>query len=140
MRWRDHKDPEQCRQHTPLSRTHTERRPHLQHSAVVQLPYSSNPLPLEARYPVRQASYACGKTSRQKNLTAIHAAEAVSLDGVENMTEYLNEMCDEEMEKNMSDDEKEEREDGSGGRAVPPPYAELSSHFRALESIAGSVA
>ena len=35
----------------------------------------------------------------------------------------------------MSDDEKGEDEDDSGGRAVPPPYAELSSHFRALESV-----
>ena len=85
---------------------------------------------------MRQASYACGKTACQKNLTAIHASEAVSLDGVEEMTEYLNEMSDEEAEKNASDDEKEEREDNSGGRAVPPPYAERSSHFRALESVA----
>ena len=52
------------------------------------------------------------------------------------MTEYLNEMCEEEVEKNVSDDEKEEGEDDSGGRAVPPPYAELSSHFRALGSVA----
>ena len=52
------------------------------------------------------------------------------------MTEYLNETCDEEVEKNVSNDEKEEGEDDSGGRAVPPPYAELSSDFRALESIA----
>ena len=36
----------------------------------------------------------------------------------------------------MSGDEKEDGEDDSGGRAVPPPYAELSSHFRALESVA----
>ena len=40
------------------------------------------------------------------------------------------------MEKSVSDDEKEEGEDDSGGRAVPPPYAELLSHFRALESVA----
>ena len=45
-------------------------------------------------------------------------------------------MCDEEVEKNVSDDEKEEGEDDSGGRAVPTPYAKLSSHFRALESVA----
>ena len=85
---------------------------------------------------MRQASYACGKTARQKHLTVIHAAEAVGLDGVEEMTKCLNEMCDEEVEKNVSDDEKEEGEDDSGGRAVPPPYAELSSHFCALESVA----
>ena len=52
------------------------------------------------------------------------------------MTEYLNEMCDEEVEKNVSDDEKKEGEDDSRGRAVPPPYAELSSHIRALEIVA----
>ena len=63
-------------------------------------------------------------------------AEAVGLDVVEEMTEYLNETCDEEVEKNVSDDENEEGEDDSGGRAVPPPYAELSSHLRALESVA----
>ena len=114
---------------------------------------------------MRQASYACGKTARQKNLAAIHAvrraqkagstpdldvvqvlenlrvtpgerantaavkgahdwatiedqedvAEAMGLDGVEEMTEYLNEMCNEEMEKNVSGDEKEEGEDYFGG-------------------------
>ena len=64
---------------------------------------------------MRQASYACGKTARQKNLTAINAVEAVGLDGVEEMAEYLNEMCDEESEKNVSDDEKEKGEDDSGG-------------------------
>ena len=74
--------------------------------------------------------------STPKEPPAIHAAEAVGLDEVEEMTEYLNEMCDEEVEKNVSDDEKEEDGDDSGGRAVPPPYAELSSHFRALESVA----
>ena len=36
MRLKDHKDPEQYGQHTPLSRTYTERRPHLLHSAAVQ--------------------------------------------------------------------------------------------------------
>ena len=56
--------------------------------------------------------------------------------GAEEMTEYLNEMYDEEAEKNVSDDEKEEGEDDSGERAVPPPYAELWSHFRALENVA----
>ena len=50
---------------------------------------------------MRQASYACGKTARQKNLTAIHAAEAVSLDGVEEMTKYLKDMSDEEVEKRV---------------------------------------
>ena len=43
---------------------------------------------------------------------------------------------DQEVEKNVSDDEKEEGEDYSGGRAVPPPYAELSSDVRTLESVA----
>ena len=62
--------------------------------------------------------------------------EAVGLDGVEEMMKYLNEACDKEVEKNVSDDEKEEGEDDSGRRAVPPPFAELSSHFRALESVA----
>ena len=52
-------------------------------------------------------------------------AEAVGLDGVEAMTECLNETCDEVVEKNVSDDEKEEGEDDSGGRAMPLPYAEL---------------
>ena len=85
---------------------------------------------------MRQASFAYGKTACQKNLTAIHATDAVGLDGAEEMTEYLDEMCDEEVEKNVSDDKKEEGEDDSGGHAVPPPYAELSSHFRALESVA----
>ena len=34
------------------------------------------------------------------------------------MAEYLNETCDKEVEKNVSDDEKEEGEDYSGGHAV----------------------
>ena len=63
-------------------------------------------------------------------------AEAVGVDGVEEITEYLNVMCDEAVEKNVSDDEKEEGEDDLGRRAVPPPYAELSSHFHAMESVA----
>ena len=167
VRLRDHKDPEQCGQHTPLSRTHREKTSLTTQCCCTAVLYSSNPPPLEAQCPVRQASYACGKTARQKNLTAIHTAEgvvagsmatavmwtkgahdwaavedqedvaeAVGLDGVEKLTEYLNETWDEGVEKNVSDDEKEESEDDSGGRAVPPPYAELSSHFRALESVA----
>ena len=64
-------------------------------------------------------------------------AEVVDLDGVEDMTEFLNKTCDGEVYKNVSDDEKDEDEDDSGGRAVPPPYAKLSfQHFRALESVA----
>ncbi|CAM9672359.1 unnamed protein product [Choristocarpus tenellus] len=62
----------------------------------------------------------------------------LGIDGVEEGTEYLNNIYTQEVPENVSNDEKEGGEDDSGRRKVevPPPYSELSSHFHHLETIA----
>ena len=114
---------------------------------------------------MRQVSYACGKTAPQKNLTAIHAAEGVVAGSMAATTVmYVDQEGDTKMQricptcvaaKQSPQATTGKRKLGSAasgkggpggakkaasksrGRAVPPPYyAELSSYFRALESVA----